>query len=79
MSIDANDVVLPVSEQVYRNQEYVFVHPQGVGLSVAQSEDDMEESGVHEFWVAKILEIRAKDEGHVYARVTRTIVAPCLN
>jgi len=29
----------------------------------------MEESSVHEFWVARILEIRAKDEEHVYARV----------
>jgi hypothetical protein len=68
VSIGANDV-LTVSEQVYRNQDYVFVQPQTVELSGAQSKVDTEESGIQEFWVAKILEIRAKDEGHVYARV----------
>jgi hypothetical protein len=53
---------------VYENQDYVFVQPLGC-VSRAQSKVVMEESDVHEFWVAKILEIRAKDEEHVYARV----------
>lgn len=67
MIIVTNDI-LTVSEQVYKLQDYVFVQPPD-GVSGVQSNAVMEESGVHEFWVARILEIRAKDEGHVYARV----------
>lgn len=69
MSVDA-DCALTVSGQAYRVQEYVFVQPPGVAFSSTQSSDDAKGSNVQEFWVAKILEIRAKDEGHVYARVT---------
>lgn len=69
MSVDA-DCALTVSGQAYRVQEYVFVQPPCVDLSSTQSNDDMKGSNVHEFWVAKILEFRAKDECHVYARVS---------
>jgi hypothetical protein len=45
------------------------VQPPGEDLSGAQADDNMKEPAVHEFWVAKILEFRASDEAHVYARV----------
>jgi hypothetical protein len=65
--MDAN-VVLTASEQKYRIHDYVFVQPHE-DLSGAQSKVVMKESDAREFWVAKILEIRAKDEDHAYARV----------
>lgn len=67
MIIVANDI-LTVSEQVYGNRDYVFVQPPD-GVSGSQSRVVTDESGVHDFWVGRILEIRAKDEDHVYARV----------
>lgn len=53
---------------MYETQDYVFVRPPD-GVLEPQSKVVMEESSVHEFWVARILEIRAKDEEYVYARV----------
>ena len=68
VNIYANDV-LKVSEQAYGIQDYVFVQPSGASISEIESKGDMKEVALQDFWVARIVEIGAIDEGHVYARV----------
>jgi hypothetical protein len=58
---------LPVAGDHYSNSEYVFVRHDGV------KENDSDKADCKDYWVAKILEVRAIDSSHVYARVCADI------
>jgi hypothetical protein len=61
-------ILCPVTGVCYKTGDYVFVKP-GTKVTEAQSTDDVEKPDVSDYWVAKILEIRAEGEESVYARV----------
>lgn len=54
----------PVAGDHYSNSEYVFVRHDGI-----KDKDNDDKADCKDYWVAKILEVRASDSSHVYARV----------
>jgi hypothetical protein len=53
-----------VGTESFALQEYIFVNHDNIphGIDITNMDD-------HKFWVARVLEIRAIDEAHVYLRV----------
>ena len=60
----ANSAIVTVGNENFALNEYIYVNHGGVpqGTEVAENEEQ-------KFWVARVLEIRAVDEAHVYLRV----------
>lgn len=52
-----------VQKEVYKNNQFVFVR----GENTPQGKDTAGEP--KDFWIARILQVRAKDAQHVYALV----------
>jgi hypothetical protein len=56
-------IVTTVQGEVYKNNQFVFVRGEGTPKDKAQEEN------LKDFWVARILQVRAKNAQHVYALV----------
>lgn len=61
MDIKANTHITLVAGEVYKNNQYVFVRNHDTPAKFNGEEK------VHDFWVGRILEVRAVNQQHVYA------------